>query len=152
MKIMLLAFAAIAFSTTAAAADKPDFSGDWKMNATKTNYGGIPAPTLFTRKIVQTASAIDITEVQAGGMNDRTITRKMTTDGKPTTVDINGAPVDMSASWDGNDLVATTEISGIGLKFTDHMSLSTDGKELTSKIAIASSQGDAEITVVFDRQ
>jgi hypothetical protein len=40
----------------------------------------------------------------------------------------------------------------VGLKFTDKMSLSADGKSLTSKVLMATSQGDAELTIVFDRQ
>jgi hypothetical protein len=32
------------------------------------------------------------------------------------------------------------------------MSLSADGKTLTSKVQIATSQGDGDVTIVFDRQ
>ena len=49
-------------------------------------------------------------------------------------------------------LVATTTLDSVGLKFKDNMSLSADGKVLTSKVQIASGQGDAELTIVFDRQ
>ena len=40
-------------SSVALAADKPDFSGDWKMNSQKSSYGPIPMPSSFTRKITQ---------------------------------------------------------------------------------------------------
>jgi len=39
-----------------------------------------------------------------------------------------------------------------GLKFTDRMSLSADGKTLTSKVQIATTQGDGDVTIVFDRE
>jgi hypothetical protein len=39
-----------------------------------------------------------------------------------------------------------------GVKFTDRMSLSADGKTLTSKVRITTPQGDGDLTIVFDRQ
>ena len=38
-------------ASMAFAADKPNFSGDWKLNAAKSNFGPIPPPTSYTRKI-----------------------------------------------------------------------------------------------------
>jgi hypothetical protein len=40
----------------------------------------------------------------------------------------------------------------IGATFTDKMSLSSDGRTLTSLVHITSPQGDIDITVVFDKQ
>jgi hypothetical protein len=57
-----------------------------------------------------------------------------------------------AAVWDGKDIVATTNMETAGVKFTDRMSLSADGKTLTSKVQIATSQGDGDVTIVFDRQ
>jgi hypothetical protein len=92
-------------TATAPAADKPNFSGEWKMDAAKSDFGQLPAPTSFVRKIAHAA-----------------------------------------------DLIATTALDSAGLKFTDKMSLSSDRKLLTSKIKIATPQGDADLTVVFERQ
>ncbi len=44
---------------------------------------------------------------------------------------------------------ASTAMDAAGLKFTDRMSLSTDGKVLTSKVQIATPQGEAELNIVF---
>jgi hypothetical protein len=76
----------------------------------------------------------------------------VTTDGKPTTLQLNGIAALCSAVWDGSDIVASTVMDAAGLKFTDRMSLSADGKVLTSKVQIGTPQGDAEIAIVFDRQ
>ena len=45
--------AAIALAASAAVAQqKPNFSGNWKINQAKSNFGDVPAPDTFTRKIV----------------------------------------------------------------------------------------------------
>jgi hypothetical protein len=45
-----------------------------------------------------------------------------------------------------------SKVTTAGLQFNDRMSLSEDGKLLTSKVQILSDQGDVEMTIVFDRQ
>jgi hypothetical protein len=153
MKYWLYTLVCVAVAASAATAShKPDFSGEWKMNAAKSNYGAIPAPTLFVRKIVHAEPNITIVEEQSGGGSDGTVTRKMTTDGKPATIDINGTPVACSAAWEGSALIATTSVDSAGVTFKDNMSLSVDGKTLTSVVKISSSQGEGELTIVFDRQ
>jgi hypothetical protein len=153
MKYWFLALVSVAAVASAATVSKkPDFSGDWKMNAAKSNYGQIPAPTSFVRKIFHAEPKLMIVEEQSGGGSDGTVTRKMTTDGKPTSIDINGTPVTCSATWDGTALIATTAVDSAGVTFTDKMSLSEDGKSLTSLVKVTSNQGEGEITIVFDRQ
>lgn len=148
----MVVLAAVVLAGAAAAADKPNFSGEWKMNAAKSDFGQLPPPTTFVRKIAHAEPSLTIVEEQTAGGADSTTTRKLTTDGKTTTLELNGNSAACSATWDGTDIIATTALDSAGLKFTDKMSLSADRKSLTSKIQIATSQGDAELTVVFDRQ
>ena len=157
MKRVLVA--ALAILTIAAAAadkpkasDKPNYSGEWKMNLTTSNFGQFPPPNSFVRNIRHADPALNIVEDQAAGGAESTTTRKMTTDGKPAALELNGYPAVCSAVWDGKDIVATTNMESAGVKFTDRMSLSADGKTLTSKVQITSSQGGGDVTIVFDRQ
>jgi hypothetical protein len=163
-RVVIAAFAMLTIAAGAVAAEKPaaanksatsnrpNFSGEWTMNAAKSNFGQLPAPAKFVRKIQHSVPSLTVIEEQTAGGNDSTTTRKITTDGKSVTIELNGAPALCSSVWDGSDLVATTALDTVGLKFTDRMSLSSDGKLLTSKVQIASPQGDAELTIVFDRQ
>src|SRR5580698_4988546 len=136
-KAFLLVFSMITLIGIAAAADKPNFSGDWSMNAGKSNFGQIPAPTSFVRKIQHKDPALAITEDQTANGAQTTTTRRVTTDGKAATLELNGFAALCSAVWDGSDIVATSAMDSAGLKFTDRISLSADGKELTSKVKIA---------------
>jgi hypothetical protein len=163
-RILVAALAILAFAAGAGAADKskapdqpkaadkPSYSGEWKMNLASSNFGQLPPPDSFVRKIELAGPALSIVEKQSAGGSQSTTTRKLTTDGKPATLDLNGYPAVCSAVWDGKDIVATSSMDSAGLKFTDRMSLSADGKTLTSKVQIASPQGDADLTIVFDRQ
>jgi hypothetical protein len=156
-RVLLAALAVLTMAAGAAAADKPkasdkpNYSGEWKMNPAASNFGQFPPPNSFVRKIDHADPTLSIVEDQAAGGAQSTTTRKITTDGQPATLELNGFAAVCSAVWDGKDLVATTNMEGAGLKFTDRMSLSPDGKTLTSKVQISSSQGDGDLTIVFDR-
>ena len=157
-RILIAALAILTVVAGAAAAekpnasDKPNYSGEWKMNPATSNFGQFPAPNSIVRKIEHADPMLSIVENQAAGGAESTTARKITTDGKPATLELNGYAAMCSAVWDGKDIVATTNLDSVGLKFTDRMSLSADGKTLTSKVQISSSQGDGELTIVFDRQ
>ncbi|HXP65765.1 MAG TPA: hypothetical protein VN815_09830 [Steroidobacteraceae bacterium] len=150
--IFALSLMTLMGEVTVAAAEKANFSGEWKMNAAKSNFGQLPPPASFVRKIQHKDPSLTIIEEQNANGMQSTTTRAVTTDGKPTTLQLNGIAALCSAVWDGSDIVASTAMDAAGLKFTDRMSLSADGKTLTSKVKIGSPQGDAEITIVFDRQ
>jgi hypothetical protein len=152
MKYVVICAIAAMMAATASAANVPNFSGEWKMNAAKSQFGALPAPASFVRKISHKDPSLSIIEDQAANGAESSTIRKITTDGKTTAIEMNGLPAVCSAVWDGSDLIATTVMDTVGLKFTDKMSLSADGKSLTSKVLMATSQGDAELTIVFDRQ
>jgi len=157
-RVLVAALAILTIAAGAAAADKPkasdkpNYSGEWKMNPAASNFGQFPPPNSFVRKIEHADPALSIVEDQAAGGAQSTTTRKMTTDGKPAALELNGYAAVCSAVWDGKDIVATTNMESAGVKFTDRMSLSADGKTLTSQVQIATSQGGGDLTIVFDRQ
>lgn len=152
MRILLSIFAIAALVGDVAAADKPNFSGEWKMNPTKSNYGVIPTPKSLFRKITHTEPSITIAEDQTAGTMELIPSRSFTTNSQPATFHLNGVDVVGSAAWEGITLLVQSKVTAAGLQFDDRMSLSEDGKLLTSKVQIRSDQGDVEMTIVFDRQ
>ena len=145
-------FALTLLTGTVAAADKPNFSGDWKMNAAKSSFGPIPSPSSITRKVTHAEPSLAIVEEQQGDMGTQVTTRKYTTDGKDMTFESSGAVVRGTAVWEGNTLILTSVVDAIGVTFTDRMSLSPDSRTMTSAVHIASAQGDLDLVVVFDKQ
>ena len=133
-------------------ASKPDFSGEWKMNVAKSDFGPLPPPTLITRSITHAEPALAIAEEQQSAMGDQKTTRKYVTDGTETTFDVNGATVKSAAKWADATLNVLSTADAIGITLDEMMSLSEDGKTLTSAIQIKSPQGDVTVTIVFERQ
>ena len=57
-----------------------------------------------------------------------------------------------TAVWAGNEVVVTSEVEVAMLKYIDRMTLSPDGKTLTSVIKLATPQGDLDMKVIFEKQ
>ena len=148
--LIIAALAGIAW-----AADKPNFSGDWKMNGAKSNFGPIPAPATYTRKVTHMEPSITIENTQTGtALGDQHDTRTYTTDGKEVSYQANGADVKAAITWDGNALLINSKasIQGMDIIIKDTITLADDGKTMTDAVHVASPQGDIDLALVFDKQ
>ena len=144
-----------ALAGIALAADKPNFSGDWKMNAAKSNFGAITAPATYTRKVTHVEPSITIENTQTGtALGDQHDTRTYTTDGKEVSYQANGADVKAAITWDGNALLINSKasIQGMDILIKDTITLADDGKTMTDAVHVASPQGDIDLALVFDKQ
>lgn len=149
MKTLLsLLLLTAAIGSVSKAADKPDFSGDWKVNFEKSDFGALPPPESLTRKVAHAEPSLAIEDTQ----NGQKTTRKYTTDGKEIVFDSQGTDVKSAAVWEGNAIVVKSKVEAVGVQFKDTMTLSADGKIMTSAVRITSPQGDIDITVVFNKQ
>ncbi len=144
-----------ALASIALAADKPNFSGEWKMNAAKSNFGPIPAPATYTRKITHAEPSITIEDTQTGtALGDQHDKRTYTTDGTEISYQSNGADVKAGLTWDGDALLidAKASIQGMDIVIKDKIALGDGGKTMTDSVHIATGQGDIDLTLVFDKQ
>lgn len=133
-------------------AAKPDFTGEWKMNPAKSDFGVLPPPTAMTRSITHAEPSLTIVEDQESGLGSQKATRKYVTDGSPSSFETNGVTVNSSATWNERVLVVVSKVDAISAAFNDTMSLSADGQTLTSVVHISTPQGDVDLTVVFEKQ
>jgi hypothetical protein len=150
-----LALIIAALASIALAADKPNFSGDWKMNAAKSNFGPVPAPATYTRKVTHAEPSITVEDTQTGtALGDQHDTRTYTTDGKEISYQANGADIKSAATWDGNALLINSKASvqGMDILIKDTITLADDGKTMTDAVHIGTGQGDLDLTVVFEKQ
>jgi hypothetical protein len=149
----LLIIAALA--SIALAADKPNFSGDWKLNAAKSNFGPIPAPATYTRKVTHADPSITIEDTQTGSaLGDQHDTRTYTIGGPEISYEANGADVKATMAWDGDALKidAKASVQGMEITITDKVTLGDDGKTMNDTVHIVSPQGDIDLALVFDKQ
>lgn len=142
-------------ATLSVAADKPNFSGDWTLDATRSEFGPMPPPSSMTRKIDHTGANITVTTVTEGGpQGDQTTTAKYATDGTETTNQIMGTDAKSKATWKDAALVIDTQadFQGTAVGLTDTWTLSDDGKTMKDIMHIASPQGEFDITYVMNKK
>jgi hypothetical protein len=135
---------------------QPNFSGTWKLNISKSNFGQLPPPGSQTDVIEQNDPSVKIAEDQKGGMmGDMNLTTTIDTTGKETkSTGMGGADVLSTAHWDGVALVvdSKTSFQGSDVKIKDSYTLSGDGKTLTEVTHVESGMGNFDSTSVYDKQ
>jgi len=148
--IITLVLAMAATAGLSAAADKPNFSGDWTVDTGKSDFGPIPPPATMTRKVAHTDPAITVTESR----DDMTTTAKYSTDGKETTNEMMGNPTKSTAKWDGSNLMVVTkaDFQGNEIVINSKWSLSADGKVLTDTWHLVTPQGEFDLTYVLNKK
>ena len=144
--------------TLAAAAQTkptPNFSGYWKLDQEKSDFGGAPGPESagYVIRHIGAKLAFDYTQ------ESHTSRVEITTDGQEHMTDSNEeAEVWTRAFWDGQVLVfearqkARPAHSPSGIKWTSHWTLSPDGRTLSIDRRITAPQGELHQVLVFDRE
>ena len=158
IRSVLVPVAMLAAMSFGVSADtKPDFSGEWKLNIDKSNFGPMPPPESETRTIQHADPSLSVKSVRVGGMGDVTTDMKFTTDGKESVNNVkppNGdIEIKTTMNWEGKTLVAKNklQIQGMDITSEEHWDLSEDGKTLTMNQKISTPQGDFEASQVFDK-
>lgn len=149
-----LILAAALFATSAFAQTTPDFSGSWKLNVAKSDFGPLPPPETRTDVITQSATQLKDAVSSSGpdGKMDLNLTYNL--DGSETLNQFRGADVKSTAKWSGSSLAVDSTLKyqeqDIGLK--TNWTLSADGKTLTMATHVTSPMGEADQTLILDKQ
>jgi len=122
-----------------AAADKPDFSGSWKLNNSKSS---VNAPAQSTKKIEQGDKELKMSTTRGGQTAETTLRL----DGKANE---NG----VSAKWDGAVLVVRSSRNAGGVKVQSEERWSRDGNTLTIDSRVTGVPGeDLSMKYVYEKQ
>lgn len=155
--IVLSGFTVLCVAQTGPAAQaRPNFSGTWKLNLTKSDLGRM-APTSETDTITQTADEFKVEAVSVTERGNRDTTYSVKLDGtdtpNPPTADSPFQIVSSKAEWQGASLVVTQTTSFQDSKgtLTSTYTLSADGKTLTKATHIVFSQGAFDSKAVYDK-
>lgn len=153
-RLLSLAVLTAAFGLLQAQA-KSDFSGTWKIDMAKSDFGPLPAPDSITEKITHQDPSLKANIASTGGMQgDVAYDVAYTTDGKECVNKVGENEFKSTLKWDGDDLVVDTKGSFGGNDFTskDRWNLSSDGKTLTVTRHLTSAMGEADMKEVFAKQ
>jgi hypothetical protein len=142
-----------AATVTPSAGGKPNYSGTWKLNTAKSDFGPLPAPDSQTDVIdhKDPSLSIQVTSETAQGPQNYTI--QTTTDGVESAVKMGPRDVKVKTAWDGGNLASTVK-----LNFNDQdviiknvYVLSPDGKVLTVNAHLESPMGEADQKMIFEK-
>ena len=152
-RVFSVALLAAAFALLPAQA-KPNFSGNWKLNAAKSDFGAMPAPDSRTDKIVHEDPDLKDNYTQSGQMGEMTAEMKYSTDGKETTNTVRGNEIKSIAKWDGDDLVidGKANFNGADVTLKDRWTLSADGKTIVIQRHVNSPMGETDQKIVLEKQ
>jgi len=153
-KAIVAALSVTAFATSMFAQTKPNFSGTWKLNVAKCDFGPIPAPDSRTDVIVHDDPTIKDDVTQTGGQGDFSGTINYTTDGKEATNKMGPREIKSTLGWEGSHLVVNSKLmlNDAEITIKSVWTLSDDGKTLTQDAHINSPMGELDTKQVFDKQ
>ena len=142
-------------AVNASAQTKPNFSGDWKLNAAKSTFGAMPAPSSLTEKITHNDPQLKVQTAQSGDFGDFNSDFSFTTDGKECPNSM-GADFHMTSvlKWEGDVLLVDSKMDfqGNAMTGSDKWTLSPDGKTLTVQRHFNGPMGEGDSTIVLDKQ
>jgi hypothetical protein len=135
------------------AADKPDFSGNWKLNVEKSDFGPMPKPEKADFAIVHKEPELKVKTTAVSSMGEVTNDVRILTDGTAFTNTMHGQEVKGTAKWDGKTLVVTQtlEMQGTAITFVQKWTLSDDGKSITQDLNISTPQGEVTQKAILDK-
>ena len=154
-KHLFLAFVVLLLCSVAVFGQaKPNFTGEWTINAQKSSFGDFPAPDSYTAKIEHNEPNIKVVTTQVGQMGEMTTERDCATDTGACTVKAQFGDIKSTAKWDGPTLVtdSTMDFNGMAMKGQEKMSLSDDGKTLTLDNTFSSDMGQMQFKIVLDKK
>ena len=151
----LLLVAGLAASLMVPPADaKPNFSGVWKLDLSRSEFGPLRRPKSRTDRIAHQEPSLKLNITQQGRNGEFSYELRYTTDGRENHNDMLGNPLRSRLKWADDVLVIETQgtLNGNDVSIQDHWTLSTDGNTLTVQRHLSGSRGATEQKLVFDKQ
>jgi len=144
----------LAFLAAVSAFAATDFSGTWKLDPAKSDFGPVPAPESMTRVVTQDEKSItmETTQKNAQGEVKTKITFKL--DGSPSVNQTALGEVKGSAKWEGALLriKTTRETQGMEITFDELWTLAADGKTMTVANKVGTPQGEFDLKLALVKQ
>jgi hypothetical protein len=137
---------------------KPNFSGTWTLDLSRSNTGPLPPPESLEAVIEHEDPTITSTLTQKGDDGVITTRTTITTDGgeNRNTVTTAGGEVPLfsRSRWSGRTLVIATSMTldGAPIGVTESWTLSGDGRQMIVSRAFSSDQGAFQQRFVFVRR
>lgn len=135
------------------AADKPNFSGSWKLNVDKSEFGPMPKPDKADYVVAHKDPEMNVKSTVVSQMGEMTNEEKILTDGTEFTNNFRGQEVKGTAKWDGQTLIVTRKLDmqGATITIVGKWTLSEDGKTITQDLKISTPQGELAQKLILEK-
>jgi hypothetical protein len=136
------------------ASAKPNLTGEWKLNVSKSDLGQMPPPSSMVQKIAHEEPNLKVAVSMSSDMGEMSWEAAYTTDGKESINKIRDNESKSIVKWDGDTLTFETKGRFGDNDFTmnDKWSVSEDGKILTINRHMSSSFGEGDQKMIFEKQ
>lgn len=136
------------------AQQKPDFSGTWKLNLAKSDFGLLGGPTSRTDVISHKGASLSSSTVADSVQGKQEYKINYTTDGKEAVNKLGPYEVKSILKWAGGNLVISSRFIFNNVNITSEATwtLSPDGKTLTVNTDFKGALGDSSQKLVFEKQ
>jgi hypothetical protein len=140
-------------AVAALAAERPDFTGQWRLNVTKSDFADKSVPVAARMKVVHKDPSLVVARIIDSGNGEISSQTTYSTDGKETINKLPaGGEVKNRTTWEGGSLTIESPAEVNGQKFVIRWkwTLSSDGKTLTTVRTFAGGEGAQ--TEIYERQ
>lgn len=153
-KTALITFLLVLPLVSVFAQQKTDFSGTWKLNVAKSDFGMLGGPTSRTDVITHKDPSLSNSVTAEGAQGKQEYTVSYTTDGKEAVNKIGEREIKSTLKWAGSNLAISSKFVYNDMDVTGEATwvLSPDGKTLTISAHFTSAMGDADQKFVFEKQ
>src|SRR3954467_5088403 len=138
----------------AAAENHPNFSGNWKMDSERSDFGSVPKPAKFARTIDHKDPKIHVITNFSTPEGPAVTDVRYTTDGQENVNTVRGSEWKSTIVWDGNSLELTSKrtINGAEITTKERWTVTNQGKVMSVVNNTATPNGNITFTVVLNKQ
>jgi hypothetical protein len=140
---------------TGSAAKHPNYSGRWKMNKEKSDFGKFKAPDMIIRVVDEHEPTLNIHTIQTTDGKTTSSDVSYYVDGRESNNVLSGRDASSKSFWDGSTLAIRTETKNSKdepTQMVDRWDLSPDGQTLTITSHIETPNGEADLKLVCDKE
>lgn len=135
----------------AAQASRPNFSGRWELDRSRSDFGSLPPDDSALELIHHQEPKLTITQVWKNAEGEHTLVWQLTTDGTENLTRVNETEITSRTVWEDNKLVTEWRMKrGAQLNQGKNVrSLSEDSKTMTVGVGQRSTGSEIEQHLVF---
>ncbi len=138
---------------SAYAQQKPNFTGTWKLNVAKSDFGEDPVPKSRTDVITHKDPSLTDQVSTEGAKGKQEYTAVYTTDGKEVVNKQGARELYSIFHWDGSKLVNDSKlhVNDEDIIIKQIWSLSADGNTITQNVHYNTPEGETDHTLVYEK-